>query len=492
MYYLSSLSIGFNWERVGEVQAGKTNSIPASLFPANQGFFTSGSKWDADEDGLTDGFELLVAGTSPTNPDSAADLDNDGVPESFLDYSDNLIRDSEEDFDADGLPNQLEYYVRTNPHSSDSDHDGVSDSDEDHNKDYDKNGILDYDEYYVFLSIGKHLKLSKGYSDHTVLLNVEGTEDIQDMDSIEFYLDNEGMYLTTVTVTNQHFLKIRYQSLIHDRVANMLLNLGNIAWHNANYLNIFNEPQSPWSFANYSLTNYINNIDALPAFWTQPDPNLVVLPTIDYSEIGTGFEAESDTQIRRYLNYLLYVTDNELRERRRTALSLLHTGNDIGFEKTLENVYYERLLFYRLKALNMFNTNEHTRYYYSYNGRGFLFSYGDTVAPATWPSIIDLAKTEMIISSEENDYYSFANSYDYPPDLQEAFIEFANDVESGRNAPYDGYYLIGSPFNQDALPHYYSQSVFRYYLSAMEATMYTLESGKSTSLDLWLFWPLNF
>ena len=72
---------------------------------------------------MTDGYELLVTGTSPTNPDSAVDLDNDGVPESFLDYSDNLIRDSEDDFDADGLPNQLEYYVRTNPHSSDSDHD---------------------------------------------------------------------------------------------------------------------------------------------------------------------------------------------------------------------------------------------------------------------------------------------------------------------------------------------------------------------------------
>ena len=349
LYYLASMSIGFYWERVGEVQAGKTNSIPASLFPANQGFFTSGSKWDADEDGLTDGFELLVTGTSPTNPDSAADLDNDGVPESFLDLSANSILDSKEDFDADSLPNMAEYRFGTNPFSSDSDFDIE--------EDYNSDGISNYDESMIAFEgkhlIGKHSKLPKGYSEHTVLLNVEGSEDIQDMNSIEFYRDNIGMYVTTVTVTNQNYLKIRYQRLIHDRITSMHTN----AW-NRFYLPVPLFENRPVFLSyppdNYSETNYQRYINSLPALWAQPDPDLMVLPTIYRSVIDNELDNESgDYQgySRFFLERLSDATYYELRKHRHTVLTLLYMGYDIGFEKTRENIYYERLLFYRLKAL---------------------------------------------------------------------------------------------------------------------------------------------
>ncbi len=502
LYYLASLSIGFYWERVGEVQAGKTNSIPASLFPANQGFFTSGSKWDADEDGLTDGYELLVAGTSPTNPDSAVDLDNDGVPESFLDYSDNLIRDSEDDFDADGLPNLLEYYVRTNPHSSDSDHDGVSDSDEDHNKDFDKNGILDNDEYLIFLEKGKHLNLPKGYSEYTVLLNVEGTEDIQNMDSIEFYLESEGLYLTTVTVTNQNYLKIRYQSLIHDEIALWLLRAGTIWYGSHNAISIlFHEPTKFWDespsqnlYTNfldyYSPASYQKYIDVLPAFWTQADPGLVVLPTINYSEIEKGLEMESENhnQFRYFINYLSNTAYNESRKNRRAALAQLHMGHDLDYEKTLEYVYYERLMSYRLRALRSFSGSQWigSRYkYYDFRGPVVFFGYGDAVAPAAWPSIIDLTKSFIMHEAKTNSYWNFYDSYDFPPDLQEAFINYADDVEAGRGASTYTHYIpdpISTPVSQEPFHHYYSQIVFRSYLSAMLETMAPLDSGNTPSI----------
>ena len=423
LYYLASLSIGFYWERVGEVQAGKTNSIPASLFPANQGFFTSGSKEDADEDGLTDGFELLVTGTSPTNPDSAADLDNDGVPESFLELSANSILDSKEDFDADSLPNMAEYRFGTNPFSSDSDYDGEKDGEEDYNAD----GISNYDESMIAFE-GKHSKLPKGYSEHTVLLNVEGSEDIQDMNSIEFYFDTEGAYVTTVTVTNQSYLKIRYQRLTHDRIANMYTN-----YYGSHYTNPLEKRQvfGPDSLDGHSLTNYQKYINALPAFWTQTDPDLMVLPTIFYSEIDKELDIDPDSSYgysNLFLDHISETTYYELIKHRHTALTLLYMGYDIDFEKTRENIYYERLLFYRLKALRMFSPNSLGKYSSHYGYHAIVFGYGDAVASETWSSIQDQAK--------ESGRFTFADTYAFPPDLQEAFIEFANDVESGRNLPY--------------------------------------------------------
>lgn len=74
-------------------------------------FFIATSAQDTDSDGLTDGYEVLVTKTSPTNPDS------DG----------NGTLDGAEDFDGDGLVNQDEFMLGTNPFKADSNGSGKSD-----------------------------------------------------------------------------------------------------------------------------------------------------------------------------------------------------------------------------------------------------------------------------------------------------------------------------------------------------------------------------
>ncbi|HMO03026.1 MAG TPA: S8 family serine peptidase [Kiritimatiellia bacterium] len=98
---------------------------------------------DTDADGVSDGDEVLVHGTDPTNPDTdgdglfdgleielgtnpnAIDTDGDGMPDGFevLDAFGNLRpigqrlnpldpTDADEDYDGDGLTNLQEYFVR--------------------------------------------------------------------------------------------------------------------------------------------------------------------------------------------------------------------------------------------------------------------------------------------------------------------------------------------------------------------------------------------
>ncbi len=354
LYYLASLSIGFYWERVGEVRYGATNSIPASLFPSNQGFFTSGSKEDADEDGLTDGFELLVTRTSPTNPDSAVDLDNDGVPESFLDYSDNLIRDSEEDFDADGLPNLLEYRVRTNPLSSDSDRDGISDSEEDSNGD----GTTDLEEHL------NTIELPNGYRDFTVLLNVEGTEDIYDLEYCDIFVYNDAVSVTSAVVTNQTFLQIRYQFL-KDNV-------------------FFKTPKtigSRWTlsyFANGSSLNDVSPYVVSSNVWGQADLSHVVMPTINQAKMQEDFD------FPEYQEDLNFETINIAQER---IQSIKYTHNiiklfDYGIIDSKSNyvpavlqksTYLERLHSYRTRALHRHRF--HNRYISDSHSLGYINSH---------------------------------------------------------------------------------------------------------------------
>ncbi|MEW6535628.1 MAG: right-handed parallel beta-helix repeat-containing protein [Candidatus Auribacterota bacterium] len=66
---------------------------------------------DSDNDGLSDGYELLVTNTLPDNVDTNA----------------NYIYDGEEDIDLDGLTNYQEYILRTDPRVPDTDNDGLAD-----------------------------------------------------------------------------------------------------------------------------------------------------------------------------------------------------------------------------------------------------------------------------------------------------------------------------------------------------------------------------
>jgi hypothetical protein len=88
--------------------------VPRSTIKQSFFFFTSASAMDADGDGLSDGYELLVTDTVPTNPDSNNNGTSDGA----------------EDFDGDGLSNLLETSLRSNPFKGDTDGDGISDFEE--------------------------------------------------------------------------------------------------------------------------------------------------------------------------------------------------------------------------------------------------------------------------------------------------------------------------------------------------------------------------
>jgi len=110
VYYTPSLNPGSYWRLYFR---GSVNQVEFDVSkPASpHGFFIVGSANDADGDGLTDGFEVLVTKTDPN------DLDSD----------DNDIWDGPEDFDGDGAKNIDEFMLRTNPFRSDSDGDGLCD-----------------------------------------------------------------------------------------------------------------------------------------------------------------------------------------------------------------------------------------------------------------------------------------------------------------------------------------------------------------------------
>lgn len=69
---------------------------------------------DTDGDGLPDGYEYLILGTSPIHKDT----DNNG------------ISDANEDLDQDGLSNSQEFILGTNPTIADTDKDSLTDSEE--------------------------------------------------------------------------------------------------------------------------------------------------------------------------------------------------------------------------------------------------------------------------------------------------------------------------------------------------------------------------
>ncbi|MGM0792472.1 MAG: S-layer homology domain-containing protein [Bacillota bacterium] len=91
---------------------------------------------DADEDGLPDAFEMSN-GTDRMKPDT----DDDGLPDGYevnilntdptsLYTNSSKTEDGKEDFDQDGLNNLQEFSLETDPYSSDTDEDSLSDGDE--------------------------------------------------------------------------------------------------------------------------------------------------------------------------------------------------------------------------------------------------------------------------------------------------------------------------------------------------------------------------
>ncbi|MGC6464264.1 MAG: hypothetical protein ACON38_07005 [Akkermansiaceae bacterium] len=86
-----------------------------------------------------------------TSVDPGADLDNDGIPDSW--EADNGVDDPNADEEPDGLTNIQEYQNDTNPNDADSDNDGLNDGPEvnthgtdPNNDDSDSDGLTDGDE----------------------------------------------------------------------------------------------------------------------------------------------------------------------------------------------------------------------------------------------------------------------------------------------------------------------------------------------------------
>ena len=84
------------------------------------------AKIDSDEDGITDGVEILITKTDPYNKDTDGD-DLSDFAECFFLYTDPLKKTEDEDFDKDGLSNFEEIEKGTNPFLADCDMDGILD-----------------------------------------------------------------------------------------------------------------------------------------------------------------------------------------------------------------------------------------------------------------------------------------------------------------------------------------------------------------------------
>ncbi|NHJ46398.1 MAG: hypothetical protein FK733_01300 [Asgard group archaeon] len=149
------LTYGFN-----PLLADSSFDNDSDLLDATEEFLNGTDPWDpdSDDDGLTDGEEVLTYHTNPNNVDSDNDLIDD-----FYEISNGMDpndpSDGEEDDDLDGLTNYEEYYYGTDPNDADTDDDlmldewevyqGTDPFTDDRDSDYDNDGLTNYEEYLL-------------------------------------------------------------------------------------------------------------------------------------------------------------------------------------------------------------------------------------------------------------------------------------------------------------------------------------------------------
>jgi hypothetical protein len=118
---------------------------------------TDKSRPDSDEDGLSDGAEVMKHNTNPLNPDTDGGGIKDGreisTGTSPLDPADDKNASNTSDTDNDGANNDEESSLGTNPIQPDSDRDGLTDGAEIHTyhtnpllQDSDQGGVSDGEE----------------------------------------------------------------------------------------------------------------------------------------------------------------------------------------------------------------------------------------------------------------------------------------------------------------------------------------------------------
>ncbi len=135
------------------------------VYLSEKGWFTDADQFDTDNDGLSDGEEVLTYGTDPTRDDS----DSDGLTDSeeISIGCDPLDSDSDDDGLTDG--DEVRLY-QTSPTDADTDDDGQSDGDEI------RNGTDPNDPNSLGLSLGGTVSYNGGQSGD-ILLTLIGTNE---------------------------------------------------------------------------------------------------------------------------------------------------------------------------------------------------------------------------------------------------------------------------------------------------------------------------
>lgn len=158
---------------------------------------------DKDSDGLPESVEIKL-GTDPNSTDS----DGDGLSDYFeainiwtdplnIDTDNNGINDGEEDFDNDGLNNLEEQKLKTNPYLEDTDKDGLSDFEE--VKKYNTSPIhLDTDKDGV--SDGKEIEIGTDPLVAEISFNVTANSTNEDTVSVSVETKLSGKQVETLKV----------------------------------------------------------------------------------------------------------------------------------------------------------------------------------------------------------------------------------------------------------------------------------------------------